>query len=111
MAGRLSDFTAAANELGLTQAAASQRIRKLEATLGTHSFDWRDGDSIWATVSKKKINAVNALIKKRDQSGTLTTHIQKRDARRKHIGQLYFLYGRRIEGSKFSGCYIRRPQS
>jgi LysR family glycine cleavage system transcriptional activator len=53
VAGRLSDFTAAANELGLSQAAASQRIRKLEATLGTHSFDWRDGDSIWDGIKKE----------------------------------------------------------
>ena len=37
-AGRLGNFTAAANELGLTQAAASQRIRKLEAKLGTRLF-------------------------------------------------------------------------
>jgi DNA-binding transcriptional LysR family regulator len=37
VAGRLSDFTAVANEFGLTQAAASQRIRKLEAYIG-HAF-------------------------------------------------------------------------
>jgi LysR family glycine cleavage system transcriptional activator len=37
-AGRLGSFTAAANELNLTQAAASQRIRKLEARLGTRLF-------------------------------------------------------------------------
>jgi hypothetical protein len=66
---------------------------------GPLNKNWRDGDSIWATVSKKKISAISDLIKERDQSGTLITHMQKRDARRKHIGQLSFLYGRRMEGS------------
>lgn len=37
-AGRLSNFTAAANELGLTQAAVSQRMRNLERHLNTHLF-------------------------------------------------------------------------
>jgi DNA-binding transcriptional LysR family regulator len=37
-AGRLGNFTAAANELGLTQAALSQRIRHLETRLNTHLF-------------------------------------------------------------------------
>ncbi|MGI9386824.1 MAG: LysR substrate-binding domain-containing protein [Methyloligellaceae bacterium] len=37
-AGRLSNFTAAANELGLTQAAVSQRMRNLETHLDTHLF-------------------------------------------------------------------------
>ncbi|QBQ97168.1 LysR family transcriptional regulator [Paraburkholderia pallida] len=38
-AGRLGSFTAAANELGLTQAAVSQRIRNLEVRLGAPLFD------------------------------------------------------------------------
>ncbi|MFM0604766.1 LysR family transcriptional regulator [Paraburkholderia sediminicola] len=38
-AGRLGSFTAAANELGLTQAAVSQRIRNLETRLGAPLFD------------------------------------------------------------------------
>lgn len=38
-AARLSSFTAAARELGLTQAAVSQRIRNLELRLGAHLFD------------------------------------------------------------------------
>lgn len=37
-AGRLGSFTAAAGELGLTQAAVSQRIRNLEARLGVRLF-------------------------------------------------------------------------
>lgn len=37
-AGRLGNFTAAAKELGLTQAAISQRIRHLEARLNTRLF-------------------------------------------------------------------------
>lgn len=37
-AARLGSFTAAANELGLTQAAVSQRIRNLELHLGTQLF-------------------------------------------------------------------------
>jgi LysR family glycine cleavage system transcriptional activator len=37
-AGRLGNFTAAADELGLTQAAVSQRIRHLETRLNTHLF-------------------------------------------------------------------------
>lgn len=37
-AARLGAFTAAANELGLTQAAVSQRIRNLEAELGAALF-------------------------------------------------------------------------
>ena len=37
-AGRLQNFTAAANELGLTQAAVSQRMKNLEAHLDTHLF-------------------------------------------------------------------------
>lgn len=38
-AARRGNFSAAAEELGLTQAAVSQRIRKLEARLGTRLFD------------------------------------------------------------------------
>jgi LysR family glycine cleavage system transcriptional activator len=38
-AGRLGSFTAAANELGLTQAAVSQRIGNLERRLGTTLFN------------------------------------------------------------------------
>ncbi len=38
-AARLGSFTAAANELGLTQAAVSQRIRKLELQLGAQLFN------------------------------------------------------------------------
>ncbi|MBB2202551.1 LysR substrate-binding domain-containing protein [Gluconacetobacter tumulisoli] len=37
-AARLGNFTAAANELGLTQAAVSQRIRNLELRLGAQLF-------------------------------------------------------------------------
>ncbi|HET7411970.1 MAG TPA: LysR family transcriptional regulator, partial [Pararhizobium sp.] len=38
-AARLGSFTAAAKELGLTQAAVSQRIRNLETRLGVQLFD------------------------------------------------------------------------
>ncbi|MDB5526677.1 MAG: hypothetical protein JWM58_4440 [Rhizobium sp.] len=38
-AARLGSFTAAADELGLTQAAVSQRIRKLELRIGTQLFN------------------------------------------------------------------------
>lgn len=38
-AARLGSFTAAAEELGLTQAAVSQRIRNLELRIGAHLFD------------------------------------------------------------------------
>ena len=34
VAGRLGNFTAAAAEIGLTQAAVSQRIRNLESLIG-----------------------------------------------------------------------------
>jgi LysR family glycine cleavage system transcriptional activator len=37
--GRLGSFTAAANELGLTQAAVSQRIKNLELQLGAQLFN------------------------------------------------------------------------
>lgn len=37
-AGRLGSFTAAASEIGLTQAAVSQRIRNLEGQIGTALF-------------------------------------------------------------------------
>lgn len=40
-AARLGSFTAAGNELGLTQAAVSQRIRNLELRLGTQLFNRR----------------------------------------------------------------------
>lgn len=38
-AARLGSFTAAAEELGLTQAAVSQRIRNLELRIGAHLFE------------------------------------------------------------------------
>ncbi|TAM95951.1 MAG: LysR family transcriptional regulator, partial [Rhizobiaceae bacterium] len=38
-AARLGSFTAAAAELGLTQAAVSQRIRNLEFRIGAQLFD------------------------------------------------------------------------
>lgn len=40
-AGRTGNFTEAAREIGLTQAAVSQRIRNLELRLGTRLFDRR----------------------------------------------------------------------
>jgi LysR family transcriptional regulator, glycine cleavage system transcriptional activator len=40
-AARLGNFTAAAKELGLTQAAVSQRIRNLELRLGAQLFNRR----------------------------------------------------------------------
>jgi hypothetical protein len=56
---------------------------------------WRDGDSIWSTVSEEKILEIIAHLEKLQESGQLENNMHKSDSRRKHIGQLSFLYGQR----------------
>ena len=56
---------------------------------------WRDGDSMWSTVPAQTIKAVHARLRQLEQSGALENYLRENDARRKHIGQFSFLYGRR----------------
>jgi DNA-binding transcriptional LysR family regulator len=52
-AAELSSFTAAARTLGITQAAVSQRIQALEATLGTSLFRRRGGRVLLTDAGRK----------------------------------------------------------
>ncbi|MBY0231136.1 MAG: LysR family transcriptional regulator [Gemmataceae bacterium] len=54
-AAELGNFTAAGRELGITQAAVSQRIHALEASLGTPLFD-RRGGSVTLTEAGRKLH-------------------------------------------------------
>ena len=55
---------------------------------------WRDGDSIWSTVPDKTIDAVCARVNQLEESGELENYLRENDAKREHIGQFSFLYGR-----------------
>lgn len=60
-AGRLGSFTAAANELGMTQPAVTQQIRDLERTLGRSLFD--------RTANRSRLNAPGAALLRSVQQG------------------------------------------
>ncbi len=61
---------------------------------------WRDGDSMWSTVSDKTIDAVCTHLNQLERAKELENYFLKHDARRKHIGQFSFLYGRRKSSAK-----------
>src|SRR4051794_5619399 len=54
-AAELSSFTGAAEALGLTQGAISQRIQKLEQVLGVALFHRRQGGRILVTEAGKRL--------------------------------------------------------
>ncbi len=56
---------------------------------------WRDGDSMWSTVSDKTIEAIGMQLQQLQQSGELENYLRNNDNKRKHIGQFSFLHGRR----------------
>ena len=56
---------------------------------------WRDGDSIWSTVSDTRIEEIHLQINKLDQSSKLEDYIHDNDKTRQHIGQMSFLHGQR----------------
>lgn len=61
-AARLGSFTAAANELGLTQAAVSQRIRNLELHLGAQLFNRQARGVILSTQGETWLPHVEAAL-------------------------------------------------
>lgn len=61
-AARLGSFTAAANELGLTQAAVSQRIRNLELHLGAQLFNRQARGVILSTQGESWLPYVQAAL-------------------------------------------------
>jgi LysR family glycine cleavage system transcriptional activator len=61
-AARLGSFTAAANELGLTQAAVSQRIRNLELRLGASLFNRQARGSALSTQGEAWLPHVQAAL-------------------------------------------------
>jgi LysR family glycine cleavage system transcriptional activator len=61
-AARLGSFTAAANELGLTQAAVSQRIRNLELHLGAQLFNRQARGVILSTQGESWLPHVEAAL-------------------------------------------------
>lgn len=61
-AGRLGSFTAAANELGLTQAAVSQRIKNLELQLGAQLFNRQARGVILSTQGESWLPHVQATL-------------------------------------------------
>ena len=62
---------------------------------GPMSQSWRNGDSIWSTVSTQTLTQARARLTQLDTAGELQTYLQTHDRQRRHIGQLSFLYGRR----------------
>ena len=56
---------------------------------------WRDGDSMWSTVSTQNLHKMTARLTELEQSGQLENYFRKHDSKRKHIGQFSFLYGKR----------------
>lgn len=61
-AARLGSFTAAANELGLTQAAVSQRIKNLELRLGARLFNRQARGVILSTQGESWLPHVQAAL-------------------------------------------------
>ncbi len=62
---------------------------------GPLSKQWRDGDSIWATVSDRELAAAIARLRALDRAGALDAFVAEHDARRPAIGQITFLFATR----------------
>ena len=63
--------------------------------LGPCNKAWRDGDSIWSTVAPRRIDDVCAELKQLEQTGKLEDFVRDRDATRREIGQMTFVYATR----------------
>jgi DNA-binding transcriptional LysR family regulator len=82
-AGRLGSFSRAADELGVTQPAVSQRIRQLESRVGASLFVRRgrgvslsaDGLRLWLEIKAgaDRIEAAIATLERRVESDTIVT--------------------------------------
>ncbi len=62
---------------------------------GPLDAEWRDGDSIWALVSAKELEAAQQRVRALDREGALESYMSRRDARRRHVGQVTFVAARR----------------
>ena len=56
---------------------------------------WRDGDSIWSTVSPDRLDKVCARLRQLDGDGTLDDFMRQEDSDRENIGQVTFIHARR----------------
>ncbi len=56
---------------------------------------WRDGDSIWATVSRARTEEVLTRVERMGREGSLEDYMREHDQKRKSIGQVTFLFARR----------------
>ena len=56
---------------------------------------WRDGDSIWSTVSPDRLDEVCARLRQLDGDGTLDDFMRQEDSDRENIGQVTFIHARR----------------
>ena len=83
---------------------ASRRFVPLDAMLqGEHYFNgrgpldarWRDGDSIWATVSPGELDAALARLTRLDAGGEIESYVRRWDARRPDVGQFTFIVATR----------------
>lgn len=57
---------------------------------------WRDGDSIWSTVSEERLAEVRLYLEGLDKAGELETYMREKDRGRSEIGQMTFISARRI---------------
>lgn len=57
---------------------------------------WRDGDSIWSTLSKQRLDDVLEEARRLYAEGRLDEFFRLHDARRQEIGQFTFVHARRL---------------
>ncbi|MCH8004529.1 MAG: methyltransferase domain-containing protein [Nanoarchaeota archaeon] len=54
--------------------------------------EWRSGDSIWSLVTEAELDKSQQIIREMQANGTIDDYIYKREALRKDIGQVTFVY-------------------
>lgn len=59
---------------------------------GPLSKQWRDGDSIWAMATDTELEEALARIRELDANRELDDFVARRDAQRKHVGQVTFVF-------------------
>lgn len=62
---------------------------------GIFDKSWRDGDSIWSTLSPQRLEAVLEQAQQLHADDTLEAFFKRHDARRQEIGQFTFVHARR----------------
>ena len=57
---------------------------------------WRDGDSVFALATEEELAEACARIRQMDKDGSLPEYVASQDRRRHDIGQVTFVYAKRV---------------